>query len=130
MKNTSLLLTLSAIVAVGLPIASAFAQQTPSNPTPDTVPKYVDIQKSFDKTCIKCHGDARAANGINLAKYESVIKGGSDGPVIVKGDPTKSPLYLAITATQGYGPMPPRGPKLADKEIKAIEAWIKSGAKK
>jgi mono/diheme cytochrome c family protein len=129
MKAALIISATMAVVAIGLQTASALSPQTPT-PAPAPKSPYDDIQKVFDKSCIKCHGATRPADGIDLTKYETVIKGGSDGPVIVKGNAAKSSLYLAITESQGYGPMPPRGPKLADKDIKAIEAWIKDGAKK
>jgi mono/diheme cytochrome c family protein len=129
MKNICILLAGVAAIGVGFQVAGA------KNPaggfaSAKAKVKYADVQKIFDASCIGCHGAGRPRGGINLTSYESVLKGGEDGPILVAGDPKKSALYLAITATQPYRPMPPRGPKLADKDIKTIETWIKAGAKK
>src|SRR5439155_13853991 len=53
-------------------------------------------------------------------------RGGTRGPTVVAGNAAQSRLLQAIRRT-GELSMPP-GPRLADSEIAAIEAWIAAGA--
>ena len=87
--------------------------------------KYVAIQKVFDANCIKCHG-ARPRGQIDLRSYESVMKGGEDGKIIVPGSPEKSVLAKALHGN-GVRQMPPSG-AIKSLDIRMIEAWIREGA--
>lgn len=53
---------------------------------------------------------------------------GSDKPVIKAGDPDASMIVQALHGANGKKQMPPKGPLPAD-QIKAIEDWIRDGAK-
>ena len=127
MRNLGFLVAITAVVGVGYQFSLA---SSPAKSGPPKV-KYADVQKIFDASCIRCHGaGTRIAGAINLTNYEGVIKGGEDGPILVAGKPDTSLLYKAVSQAPGIRPMPPRGPKLAEKDIKAIYSWIKAGAKK
>jgi cytochrome c len=128
MRNTWIFLAGIATIGVGLQVATA---GIPHAAHVKAKTKYADVQKILDTNCIRCHGGGRPRGGINLTKYETVMKGGEDGPVIVAGDLKKSVLYQAVSQTsKEYRAMPPSGPKLSDKDLKTIEHWIKEGAKK
>lgn len=90
---------------------------------------YVAVQKTFGDKCAACHGAGRPKAGIDLRSYEGVLKGGEEGPVVKAGDPAGSILIKAIKHENGAKPMPIGGGKLSDAEIKAIEDWVKAGAK-
>ena len=78
--------------------------------------------------CFKCHGpDSEEGEGeLRVDSLESLLRGGSSGPAIVRGDPGRS---LLIRAVRHDGPvaMPPKK-KLADNAINALSAWVKMGA--
>ena len=57
---------------------------------------------------------------------ESLLKGGRRGPAIVPGKPEQSVL-VELLRHEGELQMPP-GPKLPEKEIKALTEWIRRGA--
>jgi hypothetical protein len=76
--------------------------------------------------CAGCHGES-AASGLRLTSREGMLKGGSEGPAIVPGDPEKSLLIAVVSHTHPKLKMPP-GRKLPEHQISALRAWIQSGA--
>ena len=126
MKNFVIGLAGFSALALGLQIAVAKA---PHAGAAKAKTKYADVQKVFDANCIRCHGAGRPRGGIDLTKYENVMKGGEDGVVVVAKNLKKSVMFQAITSAPGFRPMPPRG-KLEEKDVKTIQTWILEGAKK
>jgi mono/diheme cytochrome c family protein len=89
---------------------------------------FASVQATFSKNCISCHGASRPKAGINLTSYDTIMKGGKEGPVVVAGDPAGSKIIKALRHQPGAAAMPPRG-ALPDADIANIQAWIKAGAK-
>jgi len=85
------------------------------------------VQGIFTANCVKCHTGPRAKQGIDLSSYDTAMKGGKEGVVIVAGDVAGSKLDMALHG-KGAKQMPPTGP-IPDPDIATIEAWIKDGAK-
>lgn len=103
-------------------LTSAYAQ------TPATAPSFVNtIQPIIFKNCNGCHTYGGHAGGLQMDTYESVMKGGDKGPVLVKGNPAQSLMVKAVHYNDADIKMPPKG-RLADSDIAAIELWIKQGA--
>jgi cytochrome b subunit of formate dehydrogenase len=71
--------------------------------------------------CIMCHGTALATNGLSFSSYADVMKGATDGPVVVPNDSAGSKLFQI----QSLGGHP--GQLTAD-ELALLQAWIESGA--
>jgi mono/diheme cytochrome c family protein len=96
-----------------------------------------DIQPIFAKSCYPCHGPktAKPKGKLRLDTLEAVLKGGEDGPALIKGDSAKS-VMVAQISHQGdpddYMPPPENkanvGP-LTKEQIGLIRAWIDQGAK-
>jgi mono/diheme cytochrome c family protein len=76
--------------------------------------------------CASCHGPEKARGGLRLDTAAGLVKGGSNGAVVVAGKPDESPLIRAVRQT-GDLKMPPKG-KLTDQEIADLVAWVRSGA--
>ncbi len=78
--------------------------------------------------CYRCHGPESGAGKAELRvdSLDSLLKGGVSGPAIVRGDPGRSLLILAVRH-EGDVSMPPKK-KLAAAEIEALTAWVKMGA--
>ena len=89
---------------------------------------YAAVQAIFNKACLSCHGAMRPKGGVDLSNYDSVMKGGKDGPTVLAGNPDGSNLISYIKGT-----MQPRMPKgaapLSDADTKTISDWIQAGAK-
>jgi mono/diheme cytochrome c family protein len=139
MGKAILLLGLTAFVYAGCasstapaPATSPVASSTPpaTDPAGGGDPSgthYAAIQAILTGSCSGCHGAGRPKAGINLTTYADVMKGGREGAIVKAGDPANSVLVKALKGA-GARQMPPRG-KLDDAKVKAIEAWIKAGAK-
>jgi hypothetical protein len=76
--------------------------------------------------CLSCHGPKKQSASLRLDSKAAVAKGGENGPVVVPGDPDKSPMLSAVRHA-GELKMPPKG-KLPAEVIEALTTWIKMGA--
>ncbi|MFY9234379.1 MAG: c-type cytochrome domain-containing protein [Fimbriimonadaceae bacterium] len=89
---------------------------------------FASVQALFGKKCMPCHGE-NGQEGIDLRTYDSVMKGGEPGPVVIAGDPENSLIIHALRGLKGKAQMPFKQPPLPEAEIKMVEDWIKAGAK-
>ena len=80
--------------------------------------------------CYKCHSQKaeKVKGGLTLDTREGLLAGGNSGPVIVPGNPDKSPLIEAIRYTNPDLQMPPKGEKLSETQVADLVAWVKMGA--
>ncbi len=78
--------------------------------------------------CYRCHGpdSGKGKAGLRLDSPDALLRGGESGPAIVRGEPDKSLVILAVRH-DGAVSMPPKS-KLAQPEIDALAAWVKMGA--
>jgi mono/diheme cytochrome c family protein len=90
---------------------------------------YATVQSIFDRKCIPCHGTANPKEGVSLVSHEALMKGGEQGATVVPGDPENSLLIQVLRGTNGKKLMPMGSSALPEQDIKAVEAWIKDGAK-
>ena len=96
-----------------------------------------DIQPIFVKSCYPCHGPktAKPKGKLRLDTLEAVLKGGEDGPALVKGDSAKSTMVAQVSHLGDPDDfMPPPNNKanierLTKEQIGLIRAWIDQGAK-
>jgi hypothetical protein len=88
------------------------------------------IHPIFDANCVSCHGESKTSGGLRLDSYDRLMRGGSDGAVIIPGNPDKSLLLNRVTLPAGHKLfMPAEGkPPLRAEEIAWIRAWIQQGA--
>jgi hypothetical protein len=99
------------------------------------------IRKILEANCGGCHGGDNPDAGLNLlgeGTYERLLTASSqkpDMPLITPGDPTKSYLWLKITADTDniVGAPMPIDPlqgtrKLTEAELGDIQTWITNGA--
>ncbi|MBI3736163.1 c-type cytochrome, partial [Candidatus Sumerlaeota bacterium] len=96
----------------------------PAAPLPDALAaRAVDL---LSQNCFSCHGPQKQKSDLRLDSREAILKGGTDGPAMISGDPERSLLIRAIRQT-GDLKMPPKG-KLPDEAIELLADWIRSGA--
>jgi uncharacterized membrane protein/mono/diheme cytochrome c family protein len=88
------------------------------------------IHPIFDAHCVSCHGESKTSGGLRLDSYDRLMRGGTDGVVIVPGNPDKSLLLTRVTLPAGHKLlMPAEGrPRLRPEEIAWIRAWIQQGS--
>ncbi|MBI2949491.1 MAG: hypothetical protein HYY23_17780, partial [Verrucomicrobia bacterium] len=79
--------------------------------------------------CYECHSQesGKQKGGLLLDSRAGWTKGGDSGPVIVPGDPEKSPLIHAVKSSDEKTQMPPKK-KLAEEQIAVLVEWVKMGA--
>ncbi|HLO30373.1 MAG TPA: NapC/NirT family cytochrome c [Anaerolineales bacterium] len=70
--------------------------------------------------CAACHGDLATA-GLNMLTYAGMMKGSSNGPVIVPGDSANSKLFQVQSAGGHFANLTP-------EELETIKQWIDAGA--
>lgn len=88
------------------------------------------IDPIFDANCVSCHGQSKVQGGLRLDSYESLMRGGKDGAVVVAGNSERSLLLQRVTLPAGHKLfMPAEGrPPLKPEEIAWIKAWVQQGA--
>ena len=83
------------------------------------------IKDIFNNSCSNCHKPSKRKGGLNLMTYADVLKGGSSGKIVEVGNIES---MLVKTITHAEEPiMPPKGPKLEEREIELVRSWIKGG---
>jgi mono/diheme cytochrome c family protein len=81
----------------------------------------------LERSCVKCHGPDKQKGGLRLDSHAAVRKGGTEGEVVVAGEPEKSRLIAAIGWTDEDTRMPPKQ-KLSDEDIAILTEWVRAGA--
>src|SRR4051812_12465795 len=97
----------------------------------DTAPKasYSQVRAIFAQHCLSCHDSKEQEGSLILESYQSLLKGGEGGVVIVPGKAAESLLVQQIEhAKKPFMPPPKKGDKLLPQEIAVIRAWIDAGA--
>ncbi|MGH9632097.1 MAG: c-type cytochrome domain-containing protein, partial [Bryobacteraceae bacterium] len=111
-------------------VVPAAAQEIKLPPPADSSVDFVrDIEPLLKKRCQGCHGVQQQMSGLRLDLPEAAAKGGYSGPVIVSGKSAESKLIRMVAGAEKGVVMPPAGPRLSDKEVGLLRAWIDQGAK-
>src|SRR5688572_15844123 len=94
---------------------------------------YAEVHALFVKHCLECHASDEPEGNLVLETFDTLMKGGENGPSIV---PDKSSDSLLVKLVQGFEVdgkkkiMPPgKREKLKPEEIALIRGWIDAGAK-
>lgn len=84
------------------------------------------VEPVLDRHCVKCHGGVRQRGGLDVRSLENLLRGGSEGPAVVPGNPAESRI-VRYTHPGAETQMPPDGrPLLSGSEQNALRAWIAS----
>jgi mono/diheme cytochrome c family protein len=87
------------------------------------------IHPLLEARCLGCHQGGEPKGGLHLDTRSGALAGGDgDGPAIVPGKPSDSPLLRRVTAADPDERMPPQGERLSAAETAALQAWIAAGA--
>ncbi len=110
-----------------LPSQTAYVPLTPTpGPTPKPSPTPMALQPIWDgnvsvflaEQCSACHGGIA---GLDYSSYASTLKGGTNGPVIIPGDPDNSLIVKKISAGSHPG-------VLTEAQLTTLKQWIAAGA--
>lgn len=77
--------------------------------------------------CASCHNPDNKKGGFNVTNFTEMMEGGARGASVEPGDPERSTLYLLMAHVEEPH-MPPKSPKLPDKDLQLVANWIKAGA--
>lgn len=121
MRNFSILTLFGMITVLAIALAQAGQTKRPVKPL-----TYKDVAPIFNRRCIVCHRGAKAAHGLDLTRYASIMKGDKKGKVVAAKNPSASRLVNVLHGKPQL--MPPGGP-LPKAAIATITAWIKAGAR-
>ena len=108
-------------------LREVLSAQLPPQPTPAPLPEgdeatYVaSIGPLLQARCGGCHGEG-GIKGLNVATYETLMKGSESGPVVVPNDPQASLLVQMQSGDQ------PHFGQLTPDELELLITWINAGA--
>ncbi len=87
------------------------------------------IQPVLKSKCQSCHRSGKSKGELDMSSYESLLKGGENGPVILAANAEKSELIRRVTLPSDHEDfMPAEGKKpLTEEEIQLITWWIEKG---
>jgi uncharacterized membrane protein len=88
------------------------------------------VEPIFAARCLTCHGPDKHKGNLRLDRYELLMRGGKDGPVVRAGNVQGSDLFRRITLPPGHDDFMPKEGKrpLSPDQLKLIELWIGAGA--
>ncbi len=87
-----------------------------------------DVRPILAARCYACHGSQVQQNGLRLDSLAAILKGSTNGSVVVAGDSEKSPLVRRILGLD-RPQMPYGSPSLSAKQVEVIRKWIDEGAR-
>ncbi|MDB6059295.1 MAG: Planctomycete cytochrome [Verrucomicrobiales bacterium] len=67
-----------------------------------------DVAPLLKASCVRCHGAEKPKARLRLDSKEGILKGGSDGKVVVPGDSKKSLIVAAAARVNDDVAMPPK----------------------
>jgi uncharacterized membrane protein len=79
-------------------------------------------------SCLKCHGPTKQKGHFRLDRREDALKGGEDGPAILPGDRSHSPLFKLLLEKDPGTRMPQKAEPLPSEQIELLGRWIDQGA--
>jgi hypothetical protein len=88
------------------------------------------VQPILQRHCSACHGPEKHKADLSMESYETLLKGGKNGPVLIAGKAFDSPLIRRLLLPlKDEDHMPPDGkPQPTLAEVAALEWWIDCGA--
>ncbi|MBD9355987.1 DUF4405 domain-containing protein [Methylomonas albis] len=87
-----------------------------------------DVYPILMENCLACHGPEHQFAGFRVDRVDDFFKNEGNGPLILAGQGSQSPLIAIISGVRTNMPMADRH-KLAESEVFRIKAWIDQGAK-
>ena len=93
---------------------------------PEKPPRFEkDIRPILAAKCFDCHGKETQESRLDLRSLAALLRGGEQGPAIVRGHPERS--YLVDLIERGEMP-PEKGTRLTPSERSLLRRWIRAGA--
>ncbi len=87
-----------------------------------------DVAPFLVASCQRCHQGKEPGGDLTITSYETLMRGGKKGPVIVSGKPDQSKVYTLMASFDEANRMPLEG-KVKKKNFDDLKTWIEEGAK-
>ena len=87
-----------------------------------------EIAPILRESCLKCHGPGKQKGKLRLDRRQDALRGGEDGPAIVPGDRSHSPLFKLLLEKDPDTRMPQKADPLPPDQIDLLGRWIDQGA--
>jgi hypothetical protein len=87
-----------------------------------------EIRPLLQEHCVECHGPKKQKANLRLDAKSFAFRGGEEGPALVPGAVSQSPLFERLIATEADRRMPPKGERLRPEQIELVRRWIEAGA--
>jgi hypothetical protein len=84
-----------------------------------------EVRPVLANACYSCHGEKIQQAGLRADSRAALLKGGDRGPSLTPGEPEKS---LLMRAVRHQGLQMPPGRRLPDRQVAALEKWVRMGA--
>lgn len=110
------------------------SQQDPTQPDAADPPAALTYENTIapllQRYCVSCHGEEKQKGDLMLHTIAGIRDGGMIEPVLVPGEPDRSPLLLHCELPLEHEDhMPPEGkPQPTPVEVQLLRAWITAGA--
>ena len=117
------------LVCIGtIPFLEATSQESPIASLPKV--DYLDaIAPIFETHCVTCHGTENQKSNLRLDEPQGILSGGNSGePIFIRGKAAESYLIQLVSGGNPDLVMPPKGPRLTNREIETLKRWINEGA--
>lgn len=111
-------------------VPSADCKPLVDPPTYDAI--YAQILRPTCASAVTCHASGSVLGGLSFASADEshAMLVGQNGPRVVAGDPSCSPLMERIMSSDPSYRMPRGSTPLSDAETCAITKWIANGAQR
>jgi uncharacterized membrane protein len=119
------------------PLRSLLGASSRAQAAPETKPDLTQqpvfgalVQPILQRHCSACHGSEKHKADLSMESYETLLKGGKNGPVLIAGKAFDSPMIRRLLLPlKDEDHMPPDGkPQPTLAEIAALQWWIDCGA--
>ena len=118
---------LAAVFLAASPTPHAISPATAATVTPPVSYEH-DVKPLLVSRCYACHANGTKLGDFSIDSREGVLTGGMTHPVVLPGNGAGSYLIKLVSGQVPGSIMPARGPRLTDKEIDLLRAWIDQGA--
>lgn len=92
-----------------------------------TVSFVKDIAPFMVSLCLGCHGDKKREGGLSLTSFESLMKGGQSGAVVLRDNWEESRLWKLV-GEQDPIKMPQGQARITRKNWNDLRTWLEEGA--
>ena len=90
---------------------------------------FSEVFSALERKCTFCHNLQNPKGGLDLSSFESIMKGGNSGSIVVVGKPEESLIFTTLNGAVGeISKMPLNIPPMEEADIQLISKWIAAGA--